>query len=418
MDDTKHVRGSKRHLWPVADVAHVKWTPKPHHFAGRCDHWHWYNAAQGDNSPRAEYTTTDLPWSVPSIPAFGPSLIGGIDGGVSVEVLSHLRSLWEKEGIPTLQSGINAYELIPDLVHIGHMVKTMRAQFEYMRNHGHMPGASKKHPYGQVEWKSVNTYLDTAASSWLWYNYAAKPLMHDLKNIVYALLDFRWKVRTLVAGAGFDKVHVWHGAFKTFTEGGVQVLSDVSCPFWGNCQPCKYAGAVLAPTSIPASHEAVWLEKQPSVRKYGLTVYYSYKLEPWFDGLEGVTRAALAGVGLWPSLDKLWDLVPFSFIGDWFLPIGDILRKVKVPEGIETRIIASTWSEKITHSGKLQVKRLCIPGVCTAADYTYQSYSRYVDPIWLEAYTGFTWPTWLQSSLGAALTQKLAVSPWIKRHGL
>lgn len=37
---------------------------------------------------------------------------------------------------------------------------------------------------------------------------------------------------------------------------------------------------------------------------------------------------ALEKLGIDPSAGQLWDLVPFSFVADWFLPIGDSLRNI------------------------------------------------------------------------------------------
>jgi len=38
--------------------------------------------------------------------------------------------------------------------------------------------------------------------------------------------------------------------------------------------------------------------------------------------------AALERVGLDPALGNLWDLIPYSFVVDWFLPVGDSLKAI------------------------------------------------------------------------------------------
>lgn len=49
--------------------------------------------------------------------------------------------------------------------------------------------------------------------------------------------------------------------------------------------------------------------------------------DPWL--------ATLSSVGLTNPASVLWEVVPFSFVVDWFLPIGDWLMGIKTPEGVE-----------------------------------------------------------------------------------
>lgn len=42
-----------------------------------------------------------------------------------------------------------------------------------------------------------------------------------------------------------------------------------------------------------------------------------------YSGLSGLQR-----LGLDPSLVNMWDMIPFSFIADWFIPIGDNLQRL------------------------------------------------------------------------------------------
>jgi len=41
---------------------------------------------------------------------------------------------------------------------------------------------------------------------------------------------------------------------------------------------------------------------------------------------------ALESLGLNPSAANLWDLIPFSFVVDWFLPIGSVLSRLDAYE--------------------------------------------------------------------------------------
>lgn len=48
--------------------------------------------------------------------------------------------------------------------------------------------------------------------------------------------------------------------------------------------------------------------------------------------LADVLKVSLKSLGLWPDAYTVWDMVPFSFVADWFLPIGDALEKVQLDD--------------------------------------------------------------------------------------
>lgn len=63
----------------------------------------------------------------------------------------------------------------------------------------------------------------------------------------------------------------------------------------------------------------------------------------------------LTGVGLAPNAYNLWDLVPFSFVVDWFVGIGDFLEGITQYGRVAAYDIMSVttswkWSDKITKS--------------------------------------------------------------------
>ena len=62
---------------------------------------------------------------------------------------------------------------------------------------------------------------------------------------------------------------------------------------------------------------------------------------------------AAKSVDLYPSLSNVWDLIPYSFVVDWFLPVGDILGKLDAQsyvQDLHTRsCVASVKSTKLDH---------------------------------------------------------------------
>jgi hypothetical protein len=81
--------------------------------------------------------------------------------------------------------------------------------------------------------------------------------------------------------------------------------------------------------------------------------------------------AALEKLGLDPTAGQIWDLIPFSFVADWFLPIGDSIRNVdaynslvlnrdlrcriesfKVQWPVEEQVISDLFDGNICSNGK------------------------------------------------------------------
>lgn len=90
---------------------------------------------------------------------------------------------------------------------------------------------------------------------------------------------------------------------------------------------------------------------------------------------EQVARA-LYSLGLAPTLTNLWDMIPFSFVVDWFLPIGEVLSSVE--KSLEysdsnydfDRIVYSVSAQEISLANE---------------QYSYRYYHRWVEtsaPVW------------------------------------
>lgn len=81
--------------------------------------------------------------------------------------------------------------------------------------------------------------------------------------------------------------------------------------------------------------------------------------------------SALEKIGLEPTVGQAWDLIPFSFVADWFLPIGDSLRNIdaynslvlnrdlrcriesfKVLWPVEEQVISDLFDGNVCSSGK------------------------------------------------------------------
>lgn len=64
----------------------------------------------------------------------------------------------------------------------------------------------------------------------------------------------------------------------------------------------------------------------------------------------------LRSMGVYPSLANLWDIVPYSFMVDWFLPVGDLLSELNTREigncfDVQYVVYSSRFEDTILYDG-------------------------------------------------------------------
>lgn len=86
----------------------------------------------------------------------------------------------------------------------------------------------------------------------------------------------------------------------------------------------------------------------------GVTLHTA--LKDWVDSIDAVVYK----LGLYPGMVNIWDMIPYSFVVDWFLPIGDICNQ------LETNIRANTDQyvfERINYSIQCSLESRAISGL-------------------------------------------------------
>lgn len=94
--------------------------------------------------------------------------------------------------------------------------------------------------------------------------------------------------------------------------------------------------------------------------------------------------------GLYPDAYCMWDLVPFSFVADWFLPLGDALEHSRKVD----------WATSLPYKTKMLVSH---KGSGSVGGWTFDFYYRYQyhptpSQFKMEGPDG-TWHTWVQRGL-------------------
>lgn len=151
----------------------------------------------------------------------------------------------------------------------------------------------RKHPFKVAKdvvsgyTKNPTAAAKAAANAWLGYSYAVKPLMRDCWGAVEALTK----------GLGADvPVHVIKTSHKDSLSG------DSS--YQGGSYRVHITG---------------------SVKGSGRMIFY----------VDNPFTFTLDQLGVTNPFSLAWELIPFSFVVDWFLPVGDMLRSVVPPAGVK-----------------------------------------------------------------------------------
>lgn len=111
------------------------------------------------------------------------------------------------------------------------------------------------------------------------------------------------------------------------------------------------------PTMLARSARTTWFSRaRETVQCPSLvgkaTIQYNYKVyyNPVDTGLTSLINKAW-DVGLFPSLQNAWDLIPLSFVVDWFTKIGDRLTQYDAATKWATlNVVSSLLSEKLVVS--------------------------------------------------------------------
>lgn len=135
--------------------------------------------------------------------------------------------------------------------------------------------------------------LKASARKYLEYVYGWRPLMQDIHDVMQLAKEANKSPLLLNARAKATRASVSNGSYDNFSTktitafNGVEIVDRVSCSIWARIDP-DYSGS-----------------------------------------------RALNQLGLLNPLSLAWELVPFSFVVDWILPIGGVLNAYTAPAGLK-----------------------------------------------------------------------------------
>lgn len=147
------------------------------------------------------------------------------------------------------------------------------------------------------------TALAEANLNW---SFGVSPFMGDIQKLVSSYSDFRKKVNELNQASGSTKTHHYS--------------EEVSY-------------AALTVTNLTSATSKYQTRYEPFVKKWTCTIKYTMKLRiPYPPTFQNYAKS----LGFKFSLETIWNAIPFSFVLDWVVKIGDWLSRFdeKVPADI------------------------------------------------------------------------------------
>lgn len=332
-----------------------------------------------------------------------------IDSGIPADIRSRMANSWANDLSPKIKAELDLLVSLLEFGEVIDLVKSAKTLAVKVWRFNNAHASLQKRLAADIKWmvslskdtlnldavEAFNAATLKGSDALLQYVFGIRPLVSDLIGIANGILRFRKKLEDLLAGQG--KSHTVHATFYGDSP-FVDFSGGSTCNRCNNC---------IFPSREKRNYPYRVEYPNKTAVKYGLTVKYRYSMPAWFSGIEGGIRALFSTLGLSPGVDTIWERIPFSFIVDWFLPIGPLLAKWQVdPTPVRCDIIDVVVSKKLGAQALLSAGWVdgCYEPLQPLARMEYAFYARTVDPSVLDmALPTFRWPSLFQLILGAAL---------------
>lgn len=208
-------------------------------------------------------------------------------------------------------------------------------------------------------WQSRHGIIQNLAGGYLNYQFGYKQAFKDLRDIINRAYDWQSRLRDYLRRANSNQV-------RHYSE-----TPDL---------PSSFLGETLFNTGQPSPDHRRTINVPDY--KYSATMGYSYRVPEYRFGVsERKVRAFLDAWGLNVNPSTLWDLIPFSFVVDWFTGVGSWLKsqednflepamciqsfshslKYSFTEVVEVRRAYGPWIVVKTGDGKKYHRRVGVP---------------------------------------------------------
>jgi hypothetical protein len=190
---------------------------------------------------------------------------------------------------------------------------------------------------GQSFGQAVSGAIRAFSKGNLWWQFAAVPTIKDVQDILDKIKNLDKEIQKLIREA--NKVQTRH--YTCPITDRITLPSDI----------------VRANVAYSSDHpgwgmreETRWIQ-QP---KYTAVMRFNYDASA-LQGLLGALRSRLNAFGVDALLSSIWEAVPFSFVVDWFINVGDIIESLEghLNEPLPIVILDFSHSVKYKYSTRL-----------------------------------------------------------------
>jgi len=178
----------------------------------------------------------------------------------------------------------------------------------------------------------ITHWLNAVGSGWLWYNFAALPLVRDIKAMLTLVKDVRNRLAYLRKVNGQTVTVNYHGRSQGEVPNGIEKFTTALSHAEGYNPSDTFLSDALA---FP-----LWDDIQ-----FRLHARVNYDLD--LKGADVFLDAMCAALGLNNLSQIVWHAIPFSFVVDWFVNCSDWLEQnvdTDQPFDGEIRILGSDHS--------------------------------------------------------------------------
>lgn len=170
----------------------------------------------------------------------------------------------------------------------------------------------------------------SVAASELVYSYGVAPLLSDTFDVVEAL-----------------RLRLEHPVFRRY---------------YTSCKATKYGKTEGTPLS--SGYTGRWSAK----KSQRVNAYVEFDMQ----------KAALVNYGWQNPASLIWEVIPYSFVVDWMIPVGDYLASLDALRAVSTAKVSVTEKFKYGHAYRKYYKVAGIPYQSKNGTRNYESHERYI----------------------------------------
>lgn len=207
--------------------------------------------------------------------------------------------------------------------------------------------------------------LRDISNAWLSSIYGWIPFISDCRKIAKKLFELRTSVSQFVSESGRRKT--FHYGLKldpanVYGPGWLTESSEINLTAYHAGDPLWYAKDLINEVNCVQQNQKTF-----SSFRYGATMDFSYNIPDM-----GILTSLLAGLdkfGVNLSVSDLWEIIPFSFVVDWFINIGNWLSRFDFTN-LPVQVVVYDFCETIKYGYTDVGKIVAVTGVNLQGDTT------------------------------------------------